>query len=335
MCIDQSIKFRDWIPIETSGPSRKRLSILFKWRFLQRRCVFHLDFCHTKCARAIPTFPVAPSDIRRWLSSRSGSSVFLRACVLESRHIILCKWAMQMSYANASRAISRQFVIFLSRHLFIWDYLFLLLLLSPASCSAVMARPVGKTERSWAVYFTGDRVTAHSANWRTFPALENLMAVRIRFAVCNFSYLFSEKTKQRVMARGCCFQKVIEVTSGHSFHFIFLFPEFGCKEVCESESSHNILSSIYSPASICPPLNCQTFSWALNTFLTFIKYSTCAVCYLFLEMHKPFVALIAPNIMHNEYCLWPIIKLLLYVYVHVAAAEYIKSCRYRSRYSFR
>lgn len=146
----------------------------------------------------MPTFPVASADIQHRLSSRSGSGVFLRVCVPESRHIILCKWAMQMSYANARRAISRQFVIFLSRRLFFRDYLFLLLLLLPAACSAVMARPVGKTERSWAVYFIGDGVTAHSANWRSFPALENLMPGRNMSAVCiSLIHFFWRRNKNR------------------------------------------------------------------------------------------------------------------------------------------
>lgn len=122
MRIDQSIKFRDRIPIETSIPLRKRLS------FDHRSCLSATFYTDAESSVSISVTPsvFTPCQLSHWhlLTSSAGSAlsrspslgkqsgVFLRVCVLESRHIILCKWAMQMSYANASRAISRQFEVF-------------------------------------------------------------------------------------------------------------------------------------------------------------------------------------------------------------------------------
>lgn len=221
LCIDQNASLCAWIPVSansTSGPQRKlqaqivlkRRSLVFPSRFLSHRVrSLRANFPSGICPHPAPA-------LAREAAAPSSAPV-----CSTSRHIILCKWAMQMSYANASGAISRQFVIFLSRRLFIWDYLFLLLLLSQAACSAVMARPVRKerkkkTERSWAACFIRDCEATCSADWRTFPALEKCWK-----CVCGVYF------SHRVMGSGCCFHKVREVTSGHSFHFIFLFPEFG------------------------------------------------------------------------------------------------------------
>lgn len=138
MRIDQSIKFRDWIPIETSIPLRKRLS------FDHRSCLSGTFYTDAESSVSISVTPsvFTPCQLSHWhlLTSSAGSAlsrsvslgkqsgVFVRVCVLESRHIILCKWAMQMQAERYQDNLT--FFFFLSSPIHLRLFVFIVIIIA-------------------------------------------------------------------------------------------------------------------------------------------------------------------------------------------------------------
>lgn len=182
---------------------------------------------HQVCSLSMPTFPVASADTQHRLGPCSGSRVFPRARKPPY-------YPMQMSYANELCKCKRRDIKTIC--LFFFFYLlaysseiicFYCYYYRRAACSAVMARPVGKTR---VAYFIGGSFAGTQRHLTAaFPALENLTRGRNMAAARVPHIRFLKKKKQQLKecwAAGAAFKKVTEVTSGHSFHFIFLFPEF-------------------------------------------------------------------------------------------------------------
>lgn len=123
-----------------------------------------------------------------------------------------------LSYANELCKCKRSdiktislFFFFLSRRLFIRDYLLLLLLFPPAACSATMARTGRKNQTiASCAFFEQDGVAAWSASWATFPALENLTGVKKCLRRAFLFYIFWRKNKtknKRRWAAGSAFRR--------------------------------------------------------------------------------------------------------------------------------
>lgn len=169
----------------------------------------------------------------------ASSSVSVRS---RRRHIILCKWAMQMSYANASGAISRQFVIFfISSPIHLRLFVFIVIIISGRLlCSdGTSGWKVEKknTKRSGAVCFSGKGEAACSAGRLAHFSCAGKM-FEIRRWCAFLSRLVERKKNKGWWAAGAAYRRpersLPAIVSTLSSFFL------NSAVFCESESLHNI-----------------------------------------------------------------------------------------------